>query len=156
MPSLTELIDQSWDFEDPAGSEARFRALLVRAEGRDALVLRTQLARAIGLQGRYDEALGLLDLVGADTAGRPEVRVRERLERGRVLHTSGGAPRTGSSTRLPRSRTTTASLPARRRAAHAGVGRRRPGRAHRASPNTPSPSLGHPPTNEPAPGRPRS
>ena len=44
-----------WDFDDPAGSEARFRAAVDVAEGADRLVLLTQVARALGLQERYDE-----------------------------------------------------------------------------------------------------
>ena len=97
MPTWTTwrpAIEQAWDFEDPAGSEARLRALLTDADGQDALVVRTQVARALGLQQRYDEAQALLDEVaaaGPDT----EARVRERLERGRVLRSGGDPDRAG-------------------------------------------------------------
>src|SRR5664279_5424381 len=58
-------LDELWDLDDPATSERRFESLLetgdppptVRAE------LQTQLARALGLQGRYDDALKILDAV---------------------------------------------------------------------------------------------
>ena len=56
-------LDQLWNFDDPAGSEARFRTAATDA-GYDAdeqAELATQLGRAIGLQGRYEEADALLD-----------------------------------------------------------------------------------------------
>ncbi len=61
-------LDQLWNFDDPAGSEARFRAAAAD-ESYDAderAELTTQLGRAIGLQGRYEEADALLDSVDAD------------------------------------------------------------------------------------------
>jgi len=91
MEDLGAAIERAWDFEDPAGSEARLRALLTDADGQDALVLRTQVARALGLQQRYDEAQAVLDEVAAAASPGTEARVRERLERGRVLR-SGGDP----------------------------------------------------------------
>lgn len=75
-----------WDFSDPAASEARFREALVGATGPDRDVLLTQVARALGLQDRFADALALLDSIASDD---PEVRVRVLLERGRVLRTSG-------------------------------------------------------------------
>lgn len=83
-------LDQLWNFDDPAGSEARFRAAAAD-ESYDAderAELTTQLGRAIGLQGRYEEADALLDSVDAD---EPTVAVRVLLERGRVLNSSGHA-----------------------------------------------------------------
>lgn len=75
-----------WDFADPGASEARFRAAMTDAPASDAAVLATQVARALGLQGRYAEALAVLDgIVAAD----PEVVVRRQLERGRVHRSSG-------------------------------------------------------------------
>ena len=44
-----------WNFDDPAGSEQRFRAAADVAEGAERLVLLTQVARALGLQERYDD-----------------------------------------------------------------------------------------------------
>jgi len=76
-----QLIDRLWDFGDPAASEERFREAAdddshpahVRA------VMTTQLARAVGIQGRADEALALLDEVGSRGIPSEEVRsgVRE-------------------------------------------------------------------------------
>src|SRR6476619_960990 len=81
-------LDQLWNFDDPAGSEARFRAAAAD-ESYDAderAELAAQIGRAIGLQGRYEEADALLDSVDAD---EPTVAVRVLLERGRVLNSSG-------------------------------------------------------------------
>lgn len=81
-------LDQLWNFDDPAGSEARFRAAATDQsyDADERAELTTQLGRAIGLQGRYEEADALLDSVDAD---EPTVAVRVLLERGRVLNSSG-------------------------------------------------------------------
>lgn len=79
---------QLWDFDDPAGSEQRFRQALATAEGSDRLVLLTQVARALGLQERYDEGHAVLDQLAVDD---PEVVTRTALERGRLLRSSGDA-----------------------------------------------------------------
>ena len=81
-------LDQLWNFDDPGGSEARFRAAAAdeRYDADERAELTTQLGRAIGLQGRYEEADALLDAVDAD---EPTVAVRVLLERGRVLNSSG-------------------------------------------------------------------
>ena len=83
-------LDQLWNFDDPEGSEARFRA--AAADGKydadEQAELSTQQGRAIGLQGRYEEADALLDGIDAD---EPTVAVRVLLERGRVLNSSGHA-----------------------------------------------------------------
>lgn len=55
MIPLSERLHPTWDFEVADGSEARLRALLVETSGEDALVVRTQVARA-----RPPAALGLL------------------------------------------------------------------------------------------------
>jgi len=85
------VLDGLWDFDDPAGSEARFRAALTDAPagGTRRAELCTQLARAVGLQGRYDEAGELLDGFEPPTSEVPIVRVRLALERGRLLNSSG-------------------------------------------------------------------
>jgi tetratricopeptide (TPR) repeat protein len=87
-------FDELWDHDDPAGTETKFRAILPRLEGEAdlALALRTQIARCLGLQRRFDEAHALLDSVEArlpDAA--PVVRVRFLLERGRAFNSSGRA-----------------------------------------------------------------
>ena len=84
-------LDRWWDFEQPAVSEARFRAELAKLP-RDSgarLELMTQIARAQGLQRRFDEANATLDQVQASLAGHaPRVSVRYLLERGRVFNSS--------------------------------------------------------------------
>ena len=82
MIDLTEL----WNFDDPAGSEQRLRAAQVEARETEAAVLQTQVARALGLQGRYAEALAVLDGIECTD---PEVSVRSLLERGRVYRSRG-------------------------------------------------------------------
>jgi len=81
-------LDALWRYDDPVASAERFaiaaaepeRTELVRAE------LETQRARALGLQGRFAEADGLLDSLepALDT-----LAVRILLERGRLRNTEG-------------------------------------------------------------------
>lgn len=87
-------LDPLWDFGDPAGSEARFRAILTQIESaKDACAIAevlSQIARAQGLQRDFDSARGTLKQ--ADqllTEACPRARVRVLLERGRVLNSSG-------------------------------------------------------------------
>ena len=89
-----ERLDDLWDFGDPAESERRFTALLVRARrdesGRHVAETLTQIARAQGLQRRFEDADRTLDdaqaALGADD---DRTRVRILLERGRVANTAG-------------------------------------------------------------------
>jgi hypothetical protein len=74
-----------WDFDDPAASEQRFREAAV---GPDRAVMLTQVARALGLQQRYDAGHALLDEVAAGPLD-DEARVRLPLERGRLLRSAG-------------------------------------------------------------------
>jgi tetratricopeptide (TPR) repeat protein len=84
---LQAQLDELWDFEDPAGSEARFRqAAAGEASDFGRGVLATQVARALGLQGRYADALEALDAVPSDQG---ELTVRVLLERGRVMNSRG-------------------------------------------------------------------
>jgi tetratricopeptide (TPR) repeat protein len=89
-----------WNFDDPSASEAAFRAALVEARGAAALELESQIARALGLQRRFDEARATLDAADARAAGlvtrdATEQLRRERalvllaLERGRLARSSG-------------------------------------------------------------------
>lgn len=81
-------LDALWDFRDPAGSEQRFRDELATVTDSVAAELTTQLARALGLQGRFAEADRLLDSI--DPARYPPVvGVRWNLERGRVRNSAG-------------------------------------------------------------------
>lgn len=85
-----QTLDQLWDFDNPEISEGRFRTAISDG-GYDAderAELETQLGRAIGLQGRFEEADALLDAIDGD---EPTVAVRVLLERGRLLNSSGHA-----------------------------------------------------------------
>lgn len=83
-------VDALWNFNDPAASEARFREALANAKGDDALILRTQVARTLGLRKRFDDAYRELDAIEpALAAAGQEPRVRALLERGRTLRSSG-------------------------------------------------------------------
>lgn len=102
--AASEALDVLWDFNDPAASEQRFREHMSGVQSGDqrlaALATQTQIARAQGLQRRFDEAHGTLDEVeqllsaidaGADEDDRPSdrVAVRVALERGRIFNSSG-------------------------------------------------------------------
>ncbi len=84
-------LDELWDFQNPAATELRFRAFMASSEDpafrAEAL---TQIARAQGLQNKFDEANTTLNeaeaLIPDDT---PVPRIRLLLERGRVLNSSG-------------------------------------------------------------------
>ena len=88
-------FDALWNYGDPAGTEAKFRALLPRAQASgDAgyeLELLTQIARAQGLRGDFDAAHATLDAVERRLLERdmPVACVRYLLERGRVFNSSG-------------------------------------------------------------------
>ncbi len=86
-----------WDFDDPAASEQRFRAAAENATGGDRQVLLTQVARALGLQERFDAGHATLDnllaerrLTGPlDEGPDREVGIRIELERGRLFRSAG-------------------------------------------------------------------
>ena len=84
-------LDRWWNFNDPAASEARFRAEIEKLphESGAYLELATQIARAQGLQRRVDDASATLDEVEkALQAHASRVSVRYLLERGRVFNSS--------------------------------------------------------------------
>jgi tetratricopeptide (TPR) repeat protein len=96
VPQSSELpaFDTLWDFDQPAATEARFRELLSRAKGAGKAVyaaeLMTQIARTQGLQQKFAEAHRTLDEV--ESLLKPDmgtVKIRSRLERGRVFNSSG-------------------------------------------------------------------
>ncbi len=74
-----------WDFRQPALSEQRFRDALATAQGDEALILRTQIARSFGLRGDFEAARRELTALAPalPTAGA-EARVRWALEWGRT------------------------------------------------------------------------
>ena len=85
------MLDELWDFGDPAGSQRRFAAEVVAPTHTDAerAELVTQQARALGLQERFAEGRSLLESL--DPAADAAVRTRLKLETGRLLSSSGNA-----------------------------------------------------------------
>jgi tetratricopeptide (TPR) repeat protein len=81
-------LDALWDFADPAASAERFRTEPAAAGSVAAGELATQQARALGLAGRGDEALAVLD--GLEAA-HPVISIRIALERGRLANSAGDA-----------------------------------------------------------------
>lgn len=89
MAIAQSLLDDLWDFSDPAGSEARLRrAANEHTDAAARAELDTQVARSLGLQERFAEAHALLDLLDVSD---DVVAARAALERGR-LHNSAGDP----------------------------------------------------------------
>src|SRR5216683_2029714 len=89
-------FDSLWDYDHPDASERRFRELLPLAlDSRDfpyLTQLLTQIARAEGLQRKFQDAHKTLDrvekaLLKADADDK--TKVRYLLERGRVFNSSG-------------------------------------------------------------------
>lgn len=84
-------FDDLWDYNQPAITEARFREVLPQVADEPALQaeLLTQIARAQGLQRKFDEAHATLDQAQTklDTA-LVRVQIRYLLERGRVFNSS--------------------------------------------------------------------
>jgi len=83
-----EQLDELWDYTDPAGSEQRFAeaAREQRSAPEARAELETQVARAMGMQSRFDEARQLLNRIIFDS---PPVSSRVLLELGRIHHSSG-------------------------------------------------------------------
>ena len=77
-------LSSLWDFSRPDVSEQRFRAALLTASEDDALILRTQIARSLGLRRDFERAREELRAVAKelDRAGA-EARTRYFLELGR-------------------------------------------------------------------------
>ena len=85
-------FDALWDYSHPDQTEARFREVLLQIpEDASALLeLLTQIARAQGLQHKFEHAHKTLDQVERRLSGvtsRPKIRYL--LERGRVFNSSG-------------------------------------------------------------------
>jgi tetratricopeptide (TPR) repeat protein len=94
-PQLPE-FDSLWNYDDPAGTEAKFRELLpgAQAAGDPGYLaeLLTQIARTQGLQQKFADANATLDqadaLIQPDHPEMKTARVRSLLERGRGLNSS--------------------------------------------------------------------
>lgn len=86
-------FDHLWDYDDPAGTEGRFLALLPQAREADdptyPAELLTQIARAQSLQQRFNDAHRTLDEVERLLPrASPRARIRYLLERGRTYNSS--------------------------------------------------------------------
>jgi len=87
-------FDAQWNFGNPAASEQTFRSILAEQMAAPLdyrLALRTQIARTLGLQRKFDEAHALLDEVERELSNGGVARIRYLLERGRVLNSSSRA-----------------------------------------------------------------
>ena len=85
-------FDALWDYSQPDETEARFREVLLQIPEDDPafLELLTQIARAQGLQRKFEKAHQTLDQVErrlGEVVSRPKIRYL--LERGRVFGSSG-------------------------------------------------------------------
>ena len=90
------VFDALWDYNDPGGTELKFRELIPAAKesgGKSYYAqLLTQIARTEGLQRKFEDAHRTLDTVEAMLTDEMVVaRIRYLLERGRV-HNSFGQP----------------------------------------------------------------
>ncbi len=88
--SLSE-FDDIWNYDQPAETEARFLELIPETSGDQRMALFTQIARAQGLQKRFDDAHLILNDVETylPEAESVVLRIRYLLERGRVFNSSG-------------------------------------------------------------------
>ena len=87
---LQQQFDERWDFNRPGLSEQRFLELLNKAAHPDhsAQVL-SQIARAQGLQARFEQALATLEQAQQFQPLSASSQIRLALERGRILKTWG-------------------------------------------------------------------
>ena len=89
-------FDSLWDYSKPDETEKKFRKALAKLPQEDpaSLELLTQIARAQGLQRKFDEAHATLDRVEKELDGSASrAKVRYLLERGRVFNSSGDPDR---------------------------------------------------------------
>ena len=85
-------FDSLWDYSNPHQTETRFREILLQVPEANVayLELLTQIARAQGLQHKFDRAHQTLDQVERRLGKySSRAKVRYLLERGRTLHSSG-------------------------------------------------------------------
>ena len=85
-------FDSLWDYSNPEQTETRFREILLQFPDDDPafLELLTQIARAQGLQRKFEKAHQTLDQVERRVEGQSSrAWIRYLLERGRVFNSSG-------------------------------------------------------------------
>src|SRR5262245_54795184 len=92
LPQSHPDFDALWDYSHPDRTEEKFRETILQIPEDDPayLELLTQIARAQGLQRKFDKAQRTLDQVEkrlGEYASR--AKVRYLLERGRVFNSSG-------------------------------------------------------------------
>jgi hypothetical protein len=85
--TLSQLnLREMWNFSDPVSSQVRFEAALAGASADDALILRTQIARAMGLRKDIAGARELLRSIEPQAAAAsPRVQAHHALEWGRTF-----------------------------------------------------------------------
>ena len=91
LPNLPD-FDALWDYDHPDQTETKFRKILLQFPEDDPafLELLTQIARAQGLQRKFDQAHQTLDQVERRLREVPSrAKVRYLLEHGRVLNSCG-------------------------------------------------------------------
>jgi tetratricopeptide (TPR) repeat protein len=92
-PVMAIDLEPLWDFKRPELSEQRFKAALEKANGDDALILQTQIARTHSLRKSFDAARQLLGQIEAPIAkAGPEAQVRWQLELGRSFASAAHSP----------------------------------------------------------------
>jgi tetratricopeptide (TPR) repeat protein len=89
-----ENFDKLWDYNNPAGTEVKFRTILSKHKQADNpsyyVQLLTQIARTQGLQHKYEDAHKTLDEAKRLLNDNLKLaKARYLLERGRVFNTSG-------------------------------------------------------------------
>ncbi len=94
-PHAIPVFQELWDYGHPSESEARFRSIEESVQKNHPALyaeLLTQIARAEGLQSKFDEADETLKRVLAiGGALSPRARIRYELEKGRMVNSSGNA-----------------------------------------------------------------
>jgi tetratricopeptide (TPR) repeat protein len=104
---MTQNIREIWDFSDAPGSERRFRTAAAESFGPARTAYLTQVARALGLQERYDAGHTVLDSLTADD---PESLTRIALERGRLRRSAGDNAAAGAHFAAAAERASTSGL----------------------------------------------
>lgn len=88
-----EDFDRLWNYNDVAGTELKFKELLVTGAEKELsykLQLQTQIARTYSLRGLFTEAHNMLDAVLNQLAEVNGIaHIRYHLERGRTFNSSG-------------------------------------------------------------------
>lgn len=90
MLELNKDLREYWNFGDPAASRQAFQDLLNQQPSLELFnEISCQIARTYGLEGKFDEALKLLDSLNIEEDRALRSWACWRLERGRTLNSSG-------------------------------------------------------------------